>query len=570
MRVGKWDIMVILLAPIPMGIAAAVQVSAGKYIVDEWTRAGVPTDTVQFWAIVTILSWFIRDLFNVWRQRREEQLTIKFEEANEEMCLEKLAKLPLASLEDPEVRGLIFLYQRKSSMMLFALSRGANMLPQIGEIVGLAWIARFLPWQISLTFIAVFLVRFFYSITLVPNVVRLNKMEKREQRRSQYFARALADIKKLATIKTFRLEHPFVQKWKEYVTPVREENIKESKKYNNGRILLQFIDAIGLSLGFWLLIREQVQVSIYVIFIGNYIRMSMTIGTIGNLYRNLKRDVGYFPDFKKLLELPEELIGGKHVSRKPLEITFDHVSFTYPDADKPVLNDVSFTFKEGDHIAIVGLNGAGKSTLLSLLKRVYEPTSGSILINGKPLQDIDLDEWRKTLSFMAQSTPDFDDRIDEQIHYGQYDRPLNKARLEEAIQVSGLDLIADELPKGLQTHAGRAFAMPEDKAIELSGGQNQIVAITRALYRDARFYIFDEPTSAVDAEKEERFFEKLPDMLTGRGLIFVSHRFSTLRRAQRILVLDQGRIIEDGSHEQLIAKQGRYAELFTLQAKSYQ
>lgn len=570
LRVGKWEILVIVLAPIPMAIVTALQVSAGKHITDEWSRIGAPNGAVMMWVFIIVASWAIRNFCNIGRTSQEEKLSIKFEEASEAICLNKLARLPLASLENAEVRGLIFLYQRKSHTMLNALRMGSDFLAQIGDLVGLAWLVWYMPWQVSLVLLVVFTIRFVYSTTLSSNILRLNQMEKREQRRAQYFARSLADIQKLSTMKTFRLEQPFIQKWKSYVGEVVNENIKESWHFQKGRFVLQSIDIAGFAIALYLLVSLQVPLSIYVIFMTNFTLITMTLGMAGRVFRILKRDVSYFPDFKRLLELPEEPVGGKHVTRKPLQITFDHVSFAYPGADKPVLNDVSFTFNEGDHLAIVGLNGAGKSTLLSLLKRVYEPTSGAILINGKPLQSIDLDEWRKALSFMAQSTPAFDDILSEQIHYGQYDRPLNKSRLEEATQVSGLDLIADELPKGLQSHAGRAFAMPEDNALELSGGQNQIVAITRALYRDARFYIFDEPTSAVDAEKEERFFEKLPDMLQGRGLIFVSHRFSTLRRAQRILVLDQGHIIEDGSHEELIAKQGRYAELFTLQAKSYQ
>ena len=122
----------------------------------------------------------------------------------------------------------------------------------------------------------------------------------------------------------------------------------------------------------------------------------------------------------------------------------------------------------------------------------------------------------------------------------------------------------------METHVGKVYAMPEDEAIELSGGQKQILAIARTLYRNARLYIFDEPTSAVDAEREESFFAKLPETLQGKTLLFVSHRFSTLRRAKRILVIDQGKIIEDGSHEDLVVLKGRYAELFTLQAKMYQ
>jgi ABC-type multidrug transport system fused ATPase/permease subunit len=171
---------------------------------------------------------------------------------------------------------------------------------------------------------------------------------------------------------------------------------------------------------------------------------------------------------------------------------------------------------------------------------------------------------------MGQDAPYYSDTATEQIWYGDREEKLDKQHLDESIEASGFDEIVTELPRGLQTYVGKHYAMPEDQAIELSGGQNQILTIARTLYRDARIYVFDEPTSAVDAEKEESFFSRLPETLAGKAIIFVSHRFSTLRRAKRILVLEEGRLIEDGTHEELLELKGRYAELFTLQAKNYQ
>ena len=239
-------------------------------------------------------------------------------------------------------------------------------------------------------------------------------------------------------------------------------------------------------------------------------------------------------------------------------------------SEEDVLRGVSFSFREGERIAIIGLNGAGKTTLLKLLMGVFHPTKGRIMINGVDLATIKPSAWRRALSVLSQEVPRFDDVLIDQIRYGDASSPLDEDRLKEAIQSSGLREVLSDFPKGLETHAGKQYAMPEDKAIELSGGQNQIIGIARALYRHARIYIFDEPTSSVDAQKEEHFFTTLPDVLSGKAILFVSHRFSTLRQAEHIIVIDQGRVIEEGSHEELMFKKGRYAELFTLQAKAYQ
>lgn len=286
--------------------------------------------------------------------------------------------------------------------------------------------------------------------------------------------------------------------------------------------------------------------------------------------RLLQRESAFIVIFKNFFSIPSIKDSGVKPSAQPLRICFEDVWFHYPASEQNVLRGVNLDFSEGDHIALIGLNGAGKSTLLKLLMGVYEPTKGRITVNGVDLAKIRPSAWRKTLAVLQQDPPRFDDTLHNQIVYGDFKEKLSQKRLARALKTSGFGPMAEEMPDGLATHAGKQFAMPEDNAIELSGGQNQILAIARTLYRDARIYIFDEPTSAVDAEKEERFFEALPKAFQGKAIIFVSHRFSTLRRAKRILVMDGGRIIEDGSHEELMYKKGRYAELFTLQAKMYQ
>jgi ATP-binding cassette subfamily B protein len=272
----------------------------------------------------------------------------------------------------------------------------------------------------------------------------------------------------------------------------------------------------------------------------------------------------------RLLDIPAERETGKKLTNQAIKVEFKDVYFRYPGSDTDVLKGITFSFEEGDRLALVGLNGAGKSTLLKLLMGVYEPTRGQILINGVSLKEIKPGAWRRVMAVMGQEPAFYSDTGTEQVWYGDRDEKFNEADIAHSIDASGFREIAEVLPKGMDTVVGKGYAMPEDNAIELSGGQNQILTIARTLYRNARIYIFDEPTSAVDAEKEESFFARLPEALAGKAIIFVSHRFSTLRRAKRILVLEEGRLIEDGTHEELLEVRGRYAELFTLQAKNYQ
>jgi ATP-binding cassette subfamily B protein len=278
----------------------------------------------------------------------------------------------------------------------------------------------------------------------------------------------------------------------------------------------------------------------------------------------------FLPIFKAYFTLEQEKDEGLDIPPGRLEVAFEDVWFRYPGGTEDVLRGLTFSFGEGDHLALVGLNGAGKTTILRLLMRVYDPTQGRITVNGVDLRELRPSAWRRALAVMGQDSNWFEDSVHNEVLNGDLSAGEDAERLGTAVTVSGLGEVIKDLPRGIDTVVGRRYSLPEDEAIQLSGGQNQIVTIARTVYRNARAYVFDEPTSAVDAEKEERFFSALPEALDGRALLFVSHRFSTLRRAKRIIVVDSGHIIEDGSHEELMAKQGRYAELFTLQAKMYQ
>jgi ATP-binding cassette subfamily B protein len=294
------------------------------------------------------------------------------------------------------------------------------------------------------------------------------------------------------------------------------------------------------------------------------------IGIALSQYRMIQRDAAFLVIVRDFLSLQPEQDIGVPVPSHPLVIEFKNVHFSYPGSSEKVLRGINCVFREGDRLALVGLNGAGKSTLLKLLMGIFQPTKGRILVNGVNLSKIKPSAWRRALSVMSQDVPRFDDTLRRQILYGDYAKDVDESRLDRSVDASGLRSVLPDFKNGIETHAGKQYAMVEDKAVELSGGQNQIIGIARALYRDARMYIFDEPTSAVDPEKEENFFHSLPDVLEGKGIIFVSHRFSTLRQAEHVIVIDAGRVIEEGSHETLMQKKGRYAELFTLQAKAYQ
>jgi len=279
-----------------------------------------------------------------------------------------------------------------------------------------------------------------------------------------------------------------------------------------------------------------------------------------NLYLN---NLFELMDTKTSLPLPAKPVPVDGALRG--EIRFEHVSFAYPDAKENALADLSFTISPGETIAIVGRNGAGKTTLFKLICRLYDPLDGRILIDGVDLRDYDPAALRRQIGGMFQDYVTYQATAAENIGLGSLAAIADRDAIVKASRQAGSDGLIDGLPQGYDTALGKWF----DAGVNLSGGEWQKVALARAFMRDARILLLDEPTSALDAQAEYDLFERLRSLTRGRTAVYISHRFSTVRRADRILFLEHGRLVEQGTHEQLIRLGGRYARLFRLQAAAY-
>jgi ATP-binding cassette subfamily B protein len=246
-------------------------------------------------------------------------------------------------------------------------------------------------------------------------------------------------------------------------------------------------------------------------------------------------------------------------------IEFRHVTYAYEGKDEPALSDLSFTIARGETVAIVGHNGAGKTTLVKLLARLYDPQSGQVLIDGRDVREYDPDELRGEFGVLFQDYVSYQFSARENIGIGRVERLDDRSAISAAADKSGAAAVIEALPEGYETVLGKWF----DGGVNLSGGEWQKVALGRAFMREAQILILDEPSAALDAKAEFELFSRLRQLAHGRTAIFISHRFSTVRQADRILVFEHGRLVEQGTHEELLALGGRYAELFNLQASSY-
>jgi ATP-binding cassette subfamily B protein len=244
---------------------------------------------------------------------------------------------------------------------------------------------------------------------------------------------------------------------------------------------------------------------------------------------------------------------------------FEDVSFKYPGSEQYAVQGLSFSLAPSESLALVGENGAGKTTLVKLLARLYDPDEGRILLDGVDLREYDLVSLHASIGVIFQDFMRYAFLFRENIGVGQVEFMSEEERLREAARRSLADTVARRLDKGFDQQLGRRF----DNGVDLSGGEWQKVALARAYLREAQVLILDEPTAALDARAEYEVFLRFTELTTGRIAVLISHRFSTVRMANRILVLNGGRLVEQGTHAELVEKGGLYAELFNLQAAGY-
>jgi ATP-binding cassette subfamily B protein len=277
----------------------------------------------------------------------------------------------------------------------------------------------------------------------------------------------------------------------------------------------------------------------------------------------------FLTDLIAFFEMEPTVHANPDGNKMPLPIQrgfeFRNVSFTYPGTNRTVLHNFNFTLSPGERIALIGENGQGKTTVVKLITRLYDPTEGQILLDGVDLRDYSLEDLHRHIGVIFQDFMRFEMTARENIAVGRVDQPHSESDLEDAAHKSLADEVVKKLSGGYDQILGRRF----EGGVELSGGEWQKIALARAYLRDAQLLILDEPTAALDARSELEVFERFAELTLGKMALLISHRFSTVRMADRIVVLSGGRLIEEGNHEQLMRAGGLYAEMFEMQAASY-
>ncbi len=558
-------------AAIPLAI-----LYVGKEIIDEVIRLidAVDKDMSYLWLMLGLELGLalLSDLTNRIITLLDSLLGDLFSNKTSVELINHSAKLDLYQFEDPEFYDKLERARRQTTGRTVLMSQVLTQFQDIITIIFLGiGLVAFNPWLILILFFAV-IPSFMGEVHFNQWTYSLTRSWTPERRELDYLRYIGASDETAKEVKIFNLAD-FLSKRFEYIADkYYHENKKVAVRRSLWGSLLSAIGTLSYYGAYLFIIIQTVNglitVGTLTFLAGSFNRMRTMLQGIMNRFSKIAEGALYLQDLFDFFAIQPQIKSGTKV-KVPTVIKegfrFENVSFKYLNSDKWAIQNLSFHLKAGEKLALVGENGAGKTTLVKLLARLYEPTEGRILLDGVDLRDYDLAELREAIGIIFQDYIRFQMKASENIAIGKIDYREKLPVIETAAQKSLADTVITDLPEQYEQVLGKRFA----DGVELSGGQWQKVALARAYMREAQLYILDEPTSALDARAEHEVFLRFAELIEGKTAVLISHRFSTVRMADRILFLENGQILEVGSHEELVAKGGKYAELFNLQAKGY-
>jgi ATP-binding cassette subfamily B protein len=452
----------------------------------------------------------------------------------------------------------------------------SQVLSQIQDLITMGFLGAglilFNPWLIVLLFIAV-LPAFIGESYFNDRTYSLSRRQTPERRELDYIRYVGASDETAKEVKIFDLSGFLIDRFRGLSTKFYLENKKLSIKRSVWGTVFSLLGSAGYYAAYVFIISTAIsgQLSIggLTFLAGSFRQMRSLMEGILSRFTAVSQGAIYLKDFFDFFEIAPKIqlsTGGRAFPNPIREgFRFEDVGFKYVHSDRWANRHVSFTLRAGEKLALVGENGAGKTTLVKLLARLYDPTEGRILLDGYDLREYDLKELRKGIGVIFQDYLRYQMTVAQNIATGNISQKENRPLIEQAARQSLADRLVEKLPDRYNQALGKRF----NQGVELSGGEWQKIALARAYMKDAQLLILDEPTSALDARAEYEVFQRFSELTKGRTAVLISHRFSTVRMADRILVLDRGELLEMGSHQELLEQKGRYAELFHLQARGY-
>ncbi len=488
----------------------------------------------------------------------------------------KLAELDLAMIEDPDFKDKFDKIQRESGRRAWGLMRPLSEIPNflVGFVSAVGLLILLHP-LIALGVFIVSLPQFFVDSRFIKKEYELRTSLSPLYKLWGWLSYYLVRNRNYMEVKTLNLSGYLGKKLKKVQKEVLDKRIELSKKRELSRLGAYFpLSLFELSLSIWLVflvIIQKITIGSFEMYLRALRSAQSNLTGLVSSFLEIYENYIYVTDLVWFLNLEPKIEskvkGTKLEKDKNYSIALDNVWFKYREDQPWVIKDVSLKIEPGERIALVGENGVGKSTLIKLIARFYDPQKGKVYVGKNDLSKVSLSDWRTRLGILFQKFETYPFSGRDTIGYGDVSRIRHLTEIKEAAKRTGIDEYIESLPLKWQNPLAPEF----EKGVNPSIGQWQRIAISRMLFRkDADVLIMDEPTSSVDPKAEESIFNELLKKTKGKILIFVSQRFSTVRRADRIWVMDKGKIVERGTHEQLMKGNGLYAELFTIQAKGYQ
>src|SRR5476649_1141103 len=539
---------------------------------DEWFASGMLEHIALLLAIEFVLG-VVSDLLGRGISLLDSLLSEKISTTTSVRLMDHAAQLDLEDFEDSEFQD------RLERARAQAAGRTGLMSQLFGQAQDLVTIASFAaglvvyaPWLIVLLAVAL-IPAFIGEAHFNAQSYWLNYHRAPERRELDYVRQVAASADTAKEVKIFGLHRFFIDRYLELAVSFFRANRKIAVRRAAWGSLLTAISTVAYYFAYayivWRTLLGEFSIGSLTFLAGSFLRLRGLLEQLLSGFSSVAGQALYLDDLFSFFEIEPEIRSPANPLPFPEPIqegfSFEDVGFRYPGAERWAVRNLSFQLRAGEVLALVGENGAGKTTLVKLLARLYDPDEGHIFLDGHPLNEYSLEDLRSHIGVIFQDFVRYHLSAAENIAVGRIEARDDRARIVAAAERSLADEVIRKLPKGYDQMVGKRFK----GGVDLSGGEWQKIAIARAYMRDAQLLILDEPTAALDARAEFEVFQRFKELSAGKTAVLISHRFSSVRMADRIVVLGDGRVEAAGTHEALLAQGGRYAELFELQAAGY-
>ena len=569
-------------------LVPVVSLYVGKLIIDDVVHLvqlpGHPTTPEAWWrgglldrlALLLLVELALAVLSDVLRRiiaLIESLLAEKVSNGSSVQLMKHAATLDLEDFEDAEFQDQLERARRQTSGRLTLLNQlsgqAQEAMTATSLIAGLAVYAPLLILLLAVALVPAFLSEAHFN----ARTYTLDFGRTPERRELDYVRQTAASVETAKEVKIFGLHDFLIDSYRRLAVEFYEANRALAVKRAIWGGAATTIGTIGYYAAYayivWRTLHGEFSIGDLTFLSGSFLRLRGLLESLLFGFSSMAGQALYLNDLFSFFETRPEILSPANARRFPHPIregfVFETVGFIYPGADRWAVRDLSLTLKAGEVVALVGENGAGKTTLVKLLTRLYDPDEGRILLDGHDLREYDLAELRGSMGVIFQDFVRYNFTAGDNIAVGRIEARDDQARIERAAQRSQADEVIAGLPGGYAQRIGKRFK----NGVELSGGEWQKVAIARAYMREAEVLILDEPTAALDARAEFEVFQRFKELSKGKTAVLISHRFSSVRMADRIFVLADGKVEAAGTHEELVSRPGLYSELFELQAAGY-